>query len=125
MSLHKPRHITAMAHVRDVAASAAWYEKLGFAMEHQYAPEGEPCWAWLSAGPGGAQLMLTKANPPVDPHSQGVLFYLYYDDVQAAHAQAGAAGFRPGELSYPFYCPKGEFRLTDPDGYCLVCTHAG
>ena len=75
-----------------MAASAAWYEKLGFAMEHRYAPEGEPCWAWLSSGPGGAQLMLTKANPPVDPHSQGVLFYLYYDDVQAAHAQAGAAG---------------------------------
>lgn len=120
-----PRHITAMAHVRDVAASVAWYGKLGFAMESDYRPEGELCWAWLSSGPGGAQLMLTKANPPVDPEAQGVLFYLYYDDVEAARAQADAAGLDPGEMSHPFYCPKGEFRLRDPDGYCLMCTHAG
>lgn len=125
MPLHKPRHITAMAHVKDVAASVAWYETLGFAMEHHYSPEGELCWAWLSSGHGGAQLMLTKANPPIDADAQGVLFYLYYDDVQAAHAQAEAAGFDPDPMTYPFYCPKGEFRLRDPDGYCLMCTHAG
>lgn len=119
------RHITAMVHVADVAASIAWYGKLGFSMESDYAPEGELCWAWLSSGPGGAQLMLTKADPAIEPGLQGVLFYLYYDDIAAAHTQAAAAGLDPGPLSYPFYCPKGEFRLADPDGYCLICTHAG
>ena len=121
----RPRHLTAMAHVKDVAASAAWYEKLGFAMDSDYTPHGELCWAWLSSGEGGAHLMLTKADPPVDPQAQGVLFYLYYDDVQAAHAQAAAAGLEPGAMAHPFYCPKGEFRLRDPDGYCVMSTHAG
>lgn len=123
--MNKPRHLTAMAHVKDVATSLAWYQKLGFARESDYSPEGELCWVWLSSGTGGAQLMLTKAGPAIDPHAQGVLFYLYYDDVHAARAQAEAAGLEPGAMAYPFYCPKGEFRLRDPDGYCVMCTHAG
>lgn len=123
--MHKPLHITAMAHVVDVAASVAWYGKLGFAMESEHSPDGELCWAWLSSGPGGAQLMLAKSDPRVDPAAQGVLFYLYYADVDAAHAQAQAHGLNPSSMSHPFHCPKGEFRLTDPDGYCLMCTHAG
>jgi hypothetical protein len=28
-----------------------------------------------------------------------------------------------GEMKVPFYCPKGEFRLEDPDGYVLMLTH--
>jgi hypothetical protein len=28
-------------------------------------------------------------------------------------------------MAYPFYAPRGEFRLTDPDGYTLMITHTG
>ncbi len=59
--------------------------------------------------------LLTRADPQVDATAQGVLFYLYYADVEAAHAQAEADGLNPSSMSHPFYCPKGEFRLTDPD----------
>jgi hypothetical protein len=26
-------------------------------------------------------------------------------------------------ITTPFYAPRGEFRLVDPDGYCLMITH--
>ncbi|HEX5003702.1 MAG TPA: hypothetical protein VFV65_00185 [Gemmatimonadales bacterium] len=32
-------------------------------------------------------------------------------------------GLDPGEIAYPFYRPKGESRLLDPDGYSLMMTH--
>ena len=54
---------------------------------------------------------------------QAVLFYLYYDDIAAVRAELAARGLPVGEMKFPFYCPKGEFRLMDPDGYVLMLTH--
>lgn len=73
-----------MASVRSVARSIEFYRKLGFEVGNTHAPEGatEPVWAWLRT-PGGAQLMLSRADDPVDPKRQGVLFYVYCDDVLA------------------------------------------
>jgi hypothetical protein len=31
-----------------------------------------------------------------------------------------AAGLKPGGICYPPYLPRGEFALTDPDGYLLM-----
>lgn len=67
--------------------------------------------------------MVTLAGEPVIARQQAVLFYLYFDDIAATHAELAASGLPVGPLSYPFYCPKGEFPLTDPDGYCLMLTH--
>jgi hypothetical protein len=52
-----------------------------------------------------------------------VLFYVYTDDVAAAHSSLTAAGFNPGPISSLFYAPRGEFQLVDPDGYVLMVTH--
>jgi hypothetical protein len=54
---------------------------------------------------------------------QAVLFYLYYDDIAATREALAAQGLPVGEMSFPFYCPKGEFRIVDPDGYVLMLTH--
>jgi len=113
-----------MVHVTDLARSIAFYERLGFRVENTFTPPDRPgpTWAWLELG--SARLMLAKASAPVVPEQQAVLFYLYYDDAEATHAELRAAGVAVGELSYPFYCPRGEFPVTDPDGYCLMLTHA-
>ena len=118
-----PRSIVAMAHVRDVPRSIAFYEQLGLVVTGSHTPEGftDPVWAHLSSG--NAHLMLAVASDPVGPHEQAVLFYLYFDDILATHAALREKGFAVGDVSYPFYCPKGEFRLTDPEGYCLMLTH--
>jgi hypothetical protein len=72
---------------------------------------------------GGAGLMIALATAPIIAQEQAIFFYLYVEDVQAKHAELAAAGIAVGEIAYPFYCPRGEFRVTDPDGYALMITH--
>lgn len=111
-----------MAHVADVARSIAFYERLGFAVGSRHAdPGGTLVWAWLQSE--RAHLMLARADEPVVPSQQAVLFYLYAADVEAYRAELVAAGLAAGAISRPFYNPRGEFRLEDPDGYVLMVAH--
>lgn len=115
--------VTAMLHVASVPRSIAFYEKLGFVARSTHAPEGvmEPVWAWLESGP--AHLMVARATEPVDPSRQAVLFYLYCPDVPAFRAQLVERGVEAGPVAHPFFSPRGEFRVTDPDGYVLMVSH--
>jgi predicted enzyme related to lactoylglutathione lyase len=108
-----------LAHVRDIRASIAFYEKLGFEVANQVTPDGEddPNWVWLQAE--RAELMLARASAPVVADEQAVLFYTYCDDVAATHSAWAQAGLEVGSIAKPFYNPGGEFRLADPDGYVL------
>lgn len=117
------RRLVAMAHVESVTRSIEFYTQLGFGVVNTV-PEGssEPTWAFLESSE--ARLMLAKATAPVVPDQQAVLFYLYFDDILSVHADLKSRGLRVGGLKFPFYCPKGEFYLADPDGYCLMLTHA-
>ena len=111
-----------MASVADVERSIAFYAHLGFEVGNTFTPQSATklAWAWLQCG--DAQLMLSKASKPVsEQHS--VLFYIYTDNVAAAHESLAAAGLNPGEIKTPFYAPRGEFELADPDGYILIITH--
>ena len=118
------RNVVAMLQVGSVSRAAAFYALLGFevANTHQQPGCDEPGWAWLQSQ-HGASLMLAQADEPADPLAQGVLFYLYCDDVAAMHAVLLASGVAVGDIAYPFYCPKGEFRVVDPDGYVAMVTH--
>jgi len=112
-----------MAHVRSVKRSVEFYQKLGFLEGKTHTPEGgvEPVWAWLQSG--GAHLMLAQAAEAVDPAMQAVLFYVYSADVLAFRSMLIEAGVDAGPIQHPFYAPRGEFRVTDPDGYVLMVTH--
>jgi catechol 2,3-dioxygenase-like lactoylglutathione lyase family enzyme len=117
------RSLVPMAHVRNVAQSIEFYRKLGFEVGGDFVPQGRDTlsWAWLESG--GANLMLALADEPVVPDQQAVLFYLYCDDVPATRFRLQEAGVVAGPIEYPFYAPRGEFRVTDPDGYVLMITH--
>ena len=118
-----PKQVVALAYVADVRASVAFYEQLGFEVGYSHADPGSGETVWVALERAQASLMLGKASEPVVAAQQAVLFYLYYDDIAAVHAALAARGLPVGEMSYPFYCPKGEFRLLDPDGHCLMLTH--
>jgi len=112
-----------MVQVRNVPRSIAFYQKLGFAERNSHMPEGEeePVWAWLSSE--GAHLMLSFACDPVEPSKQGILFYLYCEDVSSFRDLLIERGVEAGPINYPFYAPRGEFSVTDLDGYTLMITH--
>jgi hypothetical protein len=117
------RRLTAMAFVADVARSVEYYRLLGFGVSSSFTPPGTDRlnWVWLESA--DANLMLSRASHPVDADKQAVLFYLYVDDIPAAHAELTAAGLNPGPIETRFYAPQGEFRLIDPDGFVLMVTH--
>jgi catechol 2,3-dioxygenase-like lactoylglutathione lyase family enzyme len=112
-----------MASVADVERSIAFYRHLGFEVGNTFAADGAstPTWVWLHSG--DAQLMLGAASEPVVANQQRVLFYVYTDDVAAARAALVEADLNPGAITTPFYAPRGEFRLVDPDGYVVMVTH--
>lgn len=117
------RSFVPLVHVASVPRSTAFYAKLGFAVanQHESPQDAEPVWAWLQSG--DATLMCAKAENPIDDRVQGVLFYAYVDDVPVERAALGAAGVACGEITYPFWAPRGEFRIVDPDGYVVMVTH--
>ena len=55
-----------------------------------------------------------------------MLFYTYVtNDLEGFRNQLIEAGESPGPITHPFYLPKGEFRLTDPDGYTVMVADHG
>ena len=112
-----------MIFVAEVERSIAFYRHLGFELGNTFTkpPATEPTWAWLSSG--NANLMLAAASEEVVAEQQRALFYIYTDDVATARASLIDAGLSPGEIATPFYAPRGEFQLVDPDGYVLMVTH--
>lgn len=120
---NKPRNLVALAYVADVARSMAFYESIGFEVGNTHADPGSGEIDWAALEQGNAALMLGKASGPVAAAQQAVLFYLYFDDIAATRAELVGKGLPCGAMSHPFYCPKGEFRLEDPDGYVLMLTH--
>ncbi len=119
----KTRNLVPMVIVADVERSIQFYKHLGFEVGNTFAAEGatKPTWAWLYCGE--AQLRLAQANEEIVAEQQRVLFYLYTDDVAAARVSLIEAGLKPGEISNPFYAPRGEFEVKDLDGFVLVITH--
>ena len=111
-----------LASVASVTRSLEFYASLGFQATNTHTPEGgdAPVWAWLQSG--GAHLMLSTAEAPVDGQA-AVLFYLYVEDVEAFRQHLKESGIEAGPITYPFWAPRGEFRVEDPDGYVLMITH--
>jgi hypothetical protein len=111
--------VVAFVDVRDVTASVAFYGLLGFAMggEHHTA-DGRLVWAALHSG--AAELMLNETDEPVDAAAQGVLFYLFSDDLPGLREHLRAHGAVPSEIADGSPGPSAEMRVDDPDGYCLM-----
>ena len=116
--------LVALAHVADVKRSIEFYKKLGFTVGNTYEENGETRWASLDLN-GNAQLMLTRSGRPMNPGAQDVLFYLYAENIVEYREQLKAQGIKVGEICYPFYSPRGEFSVDDPDRWQLVIAHAG
>jgi hypothetical protein len=97
----------------------AFYKTLGFTVANQH-PEDvpTPIWVWLNAGK--ANLMLHSTEEPIVASEQRIFFYVYVQDVASFREEVIAAGIAAGPLTRPFYLPRGEFEVRDPDGYAVM-----
>lgn len=122
MSRARVQQLVPFVHVADVQRSADFYAALGFRVGDTHEQDGWLLWCWLESGRGS--LMLTLASDPIHVHQQGILFYLYADDLDGLHSDLHARGVAVGEIVDGSPGPPREFRLEDPDGYVLIVAQA-
>ena len=113
-----------MAHAADVQRAVDFYKLLGMEVRGSLKnPSGDLQWVHLACDQ--AELMFARAAEPVIASQQAVLFYLYSPNLVALREHLLAKGVRVSAITYPNYMPKGEIRVDDPDGYCLLIGQAG
>lgn len=128
-------------HVVDVDLSIGFYATLGFSPRNVMKEAcGRAFWARLQSGAG--EIMLARADGPVDAGQQAVLFYMYSEDVAALRRHLLASGLRDAgvysgaaspehgprsvfHISRPHHMPAGEMRIADPDGYVILVGQLG
>jgi catechol 2,3-dioxygenase-like lactoylglutathione lyase family enzyme len=111
----------AVTYVRDVDASRAFYTLLGFS--EQLSGRG-PSSGWLVLEQDGQSVLLAFTQPPLPIPRLPLLFYFFFDDVDAVVARVQAAGVQAVHLGYPPHALGGEIRLTDPDGNTVLLGQA-
>jgi catechol 2,3-dioxygenase-like lactoylglutathione lyase family enzyme len=124
------RAVVPMIHVADVERSIEFYRLLGFEVGNKVPSSGPLHWAWLYAPAAddwkrGPNLMVTRSEGPVNADADAVLFYLYAPDLEGLRGALISEGLTASEISHPEYLPNGEFRIDDPDGYCLMIAQSG
>jgi len=106
----KMNRLIPMLPVTDLAASIAFYEKLGFGVEQR-----NDGWGWAMLRFDECRLMLDRSiNTHPAARRQSVV-YLYPDDIAEYHARVRSGGLQVPDLDVTFY-GMTEFRLDDPDG---------
>lgn len=75
---------------------------------------------WAELRSDGAALMVSTDGDPIDPAGQGVLFYLYSNNLSGLREQILVEGIDVGEIVDGTPGPRQEMKLTDPDGYVLM-----
>ena len=101
--------------VRDVAASAEFYGRLGFTASLWGEP---PDFAIMKRG--GVTLGLDRARDGTVPVNQWWAAYLYTDDVEALRKDFAAAGLEPTEMHHPTEYGCDDFDVIDPDGHRIA-----
>jgi catechol 2,3-dioxygenase-like lactoylglutathione lyase family enzyme len=109
--------MVAATYVRDIDTSRAFYELLGFG-EHSSGQAATSAWSALRHGQN--QVLLASTTPPLDLPGLPLIFYFYYDDVDAVVAVLAGAGVAAEHVGYPPHALGGELRLTDPDGNTVL-----
>jgi catechol 2,3-dioxygenase-like lactoylglutathione lyase family enzyme len=104
--------------VSDVERSVDFYRHLGFEVRSVFKYRERLSWAALASA--GAEVMFEGTSDALDPSGQGVLFYLYSDDLAGLRSQLLAAGIQAGEIEDGSPGPREELRVIDPDGYVLM-----
>ncbi len=109
--------VTPMLHVPDVAATARWYESIGFTVAGTHVEGDEMLWARLTFGT--SEIMLNAGGQASSAARREVDLYIQVDDLDAAHARVA----RAGELVEPIHDTEygmREFIVRDVNRFWLT-----
>ncbi|MDW4496459.1 hypothetical protein R5H30_00580 [Sulfitobacter sp. D35] len=100
--------------VSDVAASVAFYDRLGFASHGIW---GEPG-SFAIVQRGDVTLGLSLSDHVHRNH--GWAAYVYVSDVEALHAEFETTGAAPSAIRHPEHYGCDDFDIADPDGHRIA-----
>jgi catechol 2,3-dioxygenase-like lactoylglutathione lyase family enzyme len=107
----------AVAYVKDIDASRAFYELLGF---HEHSSGTAEISAWLVMRYEQVSVLLAMTGPALDIPPLPMLFYLFYDDLGAVLGVLGRAGVPVTRTGHPPHALGGEVKVLDPDGNTVL-----
>jgi catechol 2,3-dioxygenase-like lactoylglutathione lyase family enzyme len=109
--------MVAATYVTSIDRSRAFYELLGF-REHSAGRGATSAWSVLRHG--DHLLLLASTRPPLAMPRLPLLFYFYFDEVDAAAGVLQAAGLEVTRMGHPPHALGGEAKVLDPDGNTVL-----
>jgi catechol 2,3-dioxygenase-like lactoylglutathione lyase family enzyme len=109
--------MVAVTYVRNIDVSRGFYELLGF-REHSSGRAAAS--AWLALEHRGHTVLLASTRPPLGVPRLPLLFYFFFDDLDAVVRAVGAAGVEAVHMGHPPHALGGEVKLLDPDGNTVL-----
>lgn len=106
----KMNRLVPMLPVASMPASVAFYQKLGFSVEHR-----NDDWGWAMLRLDECRLMVDQSINIQPRAPRQAVVYLYPDSIVEYHRETRASGLSIPDLEQTFY-GLTEFRLDDPDG---------
>jgi catechol 2,3-dioxygenase-like lactoylglutathione lyase family enzyme len=111
------RSMVAAAYVKDIDASRAFYGLLGF-REHSSGKAEISAWSVMQHE--GVSVLLASTGPTLDIPALPLLFYFFYDDIEAVVGVLEGAGVPVVRTGHPPHAFGGEVKVLDPDGNTVL-----
>jgi catechol 2,3-dioxygenase-like lactoylglutathione lyase family enzyme len=109
--------MVATTYVRDMAASCAFYQALGFGEESSGHNELS---AWVLLRHTGHSVLLVTSTPAPEIPALPLLFYLFVDDAAATVQALDDGRYPTTHMGYPPHAAGGEIKTQDPDGNTIL-----
>jgi catechol 2,3-dioxygenase-like lactoylglutathione lyase family enzyme len=113
----RARSMIAATYVSDIDASRAFYRLLGFC-EHSSGKAEASAWSVMQHE--GVSVLLASTGPALDIPALPLLFYFFYDDVEAVVGVLEEAGVPVMRTGHPPHALGGEVKVLDADGNTVL-----
>src|SRR5689334_6082743 len=113
----RARSMVAATYVHDIDASRAFYGLLGF-VEHSSGKAEASAWSVMQHEE--VSVLLASTGPALDLPALPLLFYFFYNDIDAVIGVLEAAGVPVHRTGYPPHARGGEAKVLDPDGNTVL-----
>ena len=113
----RARSMIAATYVKDIDASRAFYGLLGFC-EHSSGKAEASAWSVMQHE--GVSVLLACTGPALDIPALPLLFYFFYDDIEAITDVLEGAGVPVVRTGHPPHAVGGEVKVADPDGNTVL-----